>query len=49
MSEISITNKVSVTLKPKAEPYFLRDNNLKGFAVKVNPSEKIIFIAEGRH
>ncbi|MHB8809590.1 MAG: tyrosine-type recombinase/integrase [Desulfobulbaceae bacterium] len=49
MSEISITNKVLVTLKPKAKPYFLRDNNLKGFAVKVNPSGKITFIAEVKH
>ena len=48
MSEISITNKVLCALKPQAEPYFVRDNTLKGFGVKVNPSGRITFIAEVR-
>ena len=49
MSEISITNRTLGALQPQPKPYFLRDNNPKGFAVKVNPSGKILFIAEGRH
>ncbi|RJX20002.1 MAG: hypothetical protein C4563_06885 [Desulfobulbus sp.] len=49
MSEISITNKVLGALKPQAQPYFLRDNTLKGFGVKVNPSGKITFIVEVKH
>ena len=46
MSHISITSKLLNTLEASVNPYFLRDSNLKGFGVKVNPSGSIKFIAE---
>jgi integrase len=36
-------------MKPKTSPYFIRDNRFKGFAVKVNTSGSIKFIAEVWH
>lgn len=49
MSQVSITNRFLSSLKPKSNPYFIRDAKLKGFAVKVNPAGSIKFIAEIRH
>jgi len=34
---ISITNRSIDSLRLKVKPYFLRDSNLKGFGVKINP------------
>jgi hypothetical protein len=46
MSKITLTNRVLDKLVPDAKPYFLRDDSLKGFGVKVNPSGAIKFVAE---
>jgi len=35
--------------RPQQAPYFIRDDKVKGFAVKVNPSGSIKLIAEVRH
>ncbi len=44
----TITSSVLQSVKPKNTPYFIRDNKIKGFAVKVNPSGSIKFIVEVR-
>ena len=49
MSRITLTNRVLDKLVPDAKPYFLRDDSLKGFGVKVNPSGDIKFVAEVWH
>jgi Arm DNA-binding domain len=49
MSRITLTNRVLDKLVPDAKPYFLREDSLKGFGVKVNPSGAIKFIAEVWH
>ena len=49
MSHVSITNKLLSNLQPDIKPYFLRDSNLKGFGVKVNPTGSVKFIAEVKH
>ncbi len=46
MSCISINQRTLNNLNPAKKPYFLRDNTLKGFGVKVNPSGKVSFVAE---
>lgn len=46
MSQLSITNRLVSSLKPKSKPYFIRDCNLKGFGLKVNQSGQVNFIAE---
>ena len=40
MSVRNISNKVLSNLKPDVKPYFVRDNILKGFGVRVNPMGK---------
>ncbi|MFT5699787.1 MAG: integrase [Desulforhopalus sp.] len=45
----TITAKVLQSAKPKSTPYFIRDDKVKGFAAKVNPSGSIKLIAEVRH
>lgn len=49
MSQVSITNRFLRSLKPSSKPFFIRDNILSGFAVKVNPSGTLKFIAEVWH
>ncbi|MGW8195165.1 MAG: Arm DNA-binding domain-containing protein [Desulforhopalus sp.] len=49
MSHVLITARVLDSLKPSKKPYFLRDTTLKGFAVKVNTSGSVKFVAEIRH
>ena len=39
MSHVSITSKLHNKLEASVNPYFLKGSNLKGFGVKVNPSE----------
>jgi len=45
----TITTKQLNSIKPKLTPFFLRDSKITGFAVKVNPSGSIKFIAEVRY
>lgn len=45
----SITTRSLKSVKPKSSPYFIRDNRVKGFAVKVNASGSLMFIAEIWH
>jgi hypothetical protein len=45
---MNITAKLLKRLEPKNTPYFIRSTSIKGFAVKVNPSGSIRFIAETR-
>lgn len=49
MSKVSVTNHLVSNLKPKDKPYYLRDNNLLGFGVKVNQSGSVKYIAEVWH
>jgi hypothetical protein len=44
-----ITNRTVLKLSPKSAPYFVRDTKVKGFAIKVNPTGTIKFIAETHH
>ena len=44
-----ITERQLNLTHPRLKPYYLRDNKVTGFAVKVNPSESMKFIAEVRH
>lgn len=44
-----ITSKTLREAVPKSTAYFIRDSKLKGFAVKVNPSGSVKFIAEVFH
>ena len=46
MSKIIITNRVLECLIPRSKPYFIRDSQLRGFGIKVNPSGSIKFVAE---
>lgn len=45
----SITTRKLQSLRPESKPYFMRDSRVQGFAVKVNPSGTIRFIAEVWH
>jgi len=45
----TITSRKIKSLKPKTAPYFIRDTKIQGFAVKVNPSGTIKYIAEVWH
>jgi hypothetical protein len=45
----SITARKLNSVRPKLKPYFIRDNSVIGFAVKVNASGTIKFIAEVWH
>jgi len=49
MSHVSITPTLIPKLKPALKPYFVRDINLQGFALKVNPSGTIKFVAEAKY
>jgi hypothetical protein len=42
----NITAKSLERLQPSNKPYFIRSTKLRGFAVKINPSGNIKFIAE---
>ncbi len=44
----TIISRILQSVKPKKSPYFIRDNKVKGFAIKVNPSGPIKFIVEVR-
>jgi hypothetical protein len=43
---VSITTKTLQSIQPKSTPYFIRDSRVKGFALKLNPSGRVKFIAE---
>ncbi len=45
----TITARSLQSVQPKGTPYFIRDDKVKGFAAKVNPSGSIKLIAEVRH
>lgn len=45
----TITSKSQQSAQLKPAPYFIRDDKVRGFAAKVNPSGSIKFIAEVRH
>ena len=45
----NITTKTLATTRPKSVAFFIRDSKVKGFAVKVNPSGSMKFIAEIFH
>ena len=45
---VSLTERTVEDAQPRQKPYFLRDENLKGFAVKVNPSGSKLYVAEAR-
>ncbi len=44
-----ITSKTVKTAQPSSSAYFIRDNDLKGFALRVFPSGTIKYIAEVWH
>ncbi len=44
-----ITARTIKSICLKSTPYFIRDTKLKGFAIKVNPSGKLKFVAEVWH
>jgi integrase len=43
-----ITERTLKSTKPKSKDFFLRDDELRGFGVKVTPAGRKSFIAEGR-
>jgi integrase len=45
---VSLTERTVEDAQPRQKPYFLRDENLKGFAVKVNPTGSKVYVAEAR-
>lgn len=45
----TITARSLQSAQPKQAPYFIRDDKIKGFAAKINPSGSIKLIAEVRH
>jgi integrase len=49
MPPVSITPTLLSKLKPATKPYFVRDSNLQGFGLKVNPSGSVKFIAEVKY
>lgn len=49
MPHLSITPTLLSKLKPATKPYFVRDSNLQGFGLKVNPSGSIKYIAEVKY
>ena len=42
----SITSRTIRSAYPKSVPFFIRDTKLPGFAVKVNPSGSVKYVAE---
>ncbi len=49
MFQVCISSRVLNSLSPQSKPYFIKDSNVKGFAVKVNPSGSIKYIAEVKY
>ena len=49
MSPVAITNQSLAKLESTSKPYFLRDNQIKGFGVKVNPSGSIKYVVDVWH
>jgi integrase len=45
----TITARSLQSVQPKPVPYFIRDDKVKGFAAKINPSGSVQLIAEVRH
>lgn len=45
---MTITERTLKSTKPKSKDFFLRDDELRGFGVKVTPAGRKSFIAEGR-
>jgi intergrase/recombinase len=45
----NITSRTLTTTRPKSVAFFIRDSKVKGFAIKVNPSGSMKFIAEIYH
>ncbi len=45
----NITSRTLTTTRPKPVAFFIRDSKVKGFAIKVNPSGTIKYIAEVYH
>jgi integrase len=45
----NITQRTLTTTRPKSVPFFIRDSKVQGFAIKVNPSGFIKYIAEIYH
>ncbi len=45
----TITTRSLQRATPRPVPYFIRDDKVRGFAAKVNPSGSIKLIAEVRH
>ena len=43
-----ITQRTSANVEATGSPYFIRDNNLTGFAIKVTAKGKVTFIVETR-
>ena len=42
----NITTRTIRSARPKSAPFFIRDTKLQGFAVKVNPSGSVKYVAE---
>ena len=49
MFQVCISSRVLNSLSPQSKPYFIKDSNVKGFAVKVNPSGSIKYLAEVKY
>jgi len=49
MFQVCISSRVLNNLSPQSKPYLIKDSNVKGFAVKVNPSGSIKIIAEVKY
>ncbi|SHO53001.1 Arm DNA-binding domain-containing protein [Desulfopila aestuarii] len=45
----NITNRLLQSVRLDSTPYFIRDDKVKGFGAKVNPSGAVSLIAEIRH
>lgn len=45
----NITQRTLSTTRPKSVAFFIRDSKVKGFAIKVNPSGSMKYIAEVYH
>ncbi len=44
-----ITTRTLESVHPQKAPYFIRDDKVKGFAAKINPSGSVQLVAEVRH
>lgn len=45
---VKLTNRVVERLRPKEKIFYVFDEDMKGFGLRVNPTGKIVFIAEKR-